>query len=345
MSDRMLVALVMVLSWNEAAMAQTSCAPPSLADRVALNPVAGSPLMTVPVEIDGKPKQFLLDVGADPDEISQAAVTELQLPSVDRRTPYNTIQVQSYAPSFQIQAPVFDTTSPGTAGIYRPRVQVASFTMGGATLHNLQFLIANDQDMGKSKPYDGRLTAGGFRQYDLDFDFGGKKLSFLAATACTDPNQIVYWPHQAIAVVPMTLRNNKIGVPVTIGGHVIDAVIDTGSDRTVMRRGIAERILGLKADTDMTPTDLRDGAGERVYRHNFPQIAFEGVVASNVPALIQANSLVRKARRTVVTGSRLQVNDTPDEIIPDLALGMDVLGQLHLYVSYGQNKIYVTPAG
>ena len=123
----------------------------------------------------------------------------------------------------------------------------------------------------------------------------------------------------------------------------IDAVIDTGSDHTVMRRATAERLFGLSADTpEMMPyQDLRDGTGARVYQHTFPQIAFEGVVASNVPALIQANSMVR-SRRPTVTGSRLQAAADPGEPIPDLALGMDVLSQLHLYAAFGQSKLYVT---
>ena len=96
----------------------------------------------------------------------------------------------------------------------------------------------------------------------------------------------------------------------------------------------------------MTPdSDVRDGAGERVYQHIFPQIAFEGVVASNVPALIQANSMVRPAHRSTMTGSRLPAASDPGERIPDLALGMDVLRQLHIYAAFGQHKLYVTPAG
>jgi hypothetical protein len=88
--------------------------------------------------------------------------------------------------------------------------------------------------------------------------------------------------------------------------------------------------------------DVRDGAGERVYRHTFPQIAFEGVVAGNVPARIQANSMVRRAHRAATTGSRLQAADDPGDPVPELTLGMDVLHQLHLYIVYGQKKIYAT---
>ena len=340
------VAFIALLGSTCVAAAQApGCAKPSFADKVALTPVAASNLMTVPVQINGTAKQFLLDVGTNPDEISSAAMAVLALPQVDQKTVGNSLGEQNS--TFQFQAPVFDVRSTASARNYQPRVRIAAFTLGAVTLHDMQFLVSSDGEMGKSKPYDGRLTAAGFRQYDIDIDFGGKSLSFLAPTGCADPHQIVYWPHTVVAVVPMTSGDGKITVPVTIEGHAIDAVIDMGSDHTVMRRAIAEKLFGLKSDTpEMTPDgDVRDGVGERVYRHTFPQIAFEGVVASNVPARIQANSMVRPPRRATVTGSRLQAAPEPGERIPDLALGMDVLHQLHIYAAFGQSKLYVTPAG
>ena len=339
------VAFLATLGLTGAAIAQTpSCAPPSFANRAEMKPVAGSNLVTVPVAINGTAKQLLLDIGADPDEISEATAAELNLPQVDQRTAANVMTEQNS--TFQFEFPVYDVRGTGTPRNYQQRVRVAAFTLGGVTVPNLPFVISNDRDLGKDKPYDGRLTASGFLRYDIDFDFGGKKLNFLAATACADPHQIVSWPHTVVAVIPMTMRDGKISVPVTIDGHAIDAVIDTGSDHTVMRRSVAERTLGLKTDTDMTPDgDVRDGVGERVYQHTFPQIAFEGVIASNVPALIQANSMVHPAHRQAITGSRLQAAADPGLPVPELALGMDVLRQLHIYAAFGQGKLYVTPAG
>jgi hypothetical protein len=242
---------------------------------------------------------------------------------------------------------MFDVKSGVTAAEYQARVRVGDFTIGGATVHDLLFVVANDRDLGKSKPYDGLLTAGLFSRYDIDLDFGLRKLSFLTPTSCADPNQVAYWRHEVVAVIPMRLTNGKITVPVTIDGHEIDAVIDTSSDRTVMRRGIAERTFGLKADTpEMTPAgDLRDGEGDRLYQHTFPQIAFGGVIANNVPALIQTNSMVHRIDRTPTLGSKAHFDSAPGERIPDLALGMDVLHQLHVYAAFGENKLYVTPAG
>jgi predicted aspartyl protease len=298
----------------------------------------------VPVEINGTPKQFLLDIGTNPDEVSEPVMAELHLPQVDQSTASNAMA--DLNTPFQFGASFYDVKGANGAMSYRTRVRLASFAFAGATVQNLQMPVANDRDMGKSEPYDGRLTGSLFPQYDMNFDFGGKKFSFADPTSCADPNQVAYWPHAAVAVIPMTISNGKMSVPVTINGHTINALIDTGSARTVMRRDVAENMLGLKPDgPDMAPDgDTEDGMGQQVYRHTFAQIAFEGVIANNVPVRIQANGMVRRLNRTPVLGSRAQFTADPGERIADLALGMDVLRQLHLYAAFGQNKLYVTSA-
>jgi len=328
------------------ARAQTrSCVLPSLAGRISLEHVPGSDLMTVPVEINGAPKQFLLDFDTDPTEISEPAVAELHLPQAEKGATFNAIAGQN---SILPNAPFFDVKGIGSATDYQPRVRVASFTAGDSTARDLQFLVANDRDMGKSTPYDGRLTRRAFTQYDADFDFAGRELRFFTPTGCGDPDQVAYWPHTAVAIVPMALSSDgKMQVQVTIRGQVIDAVIDTGSARTVMRRDIAERLLGLKPGTpDMMPAgNLQDGNAMQIYTHTFAQISFAGgVTANNVPTLIQSGSMVRKINRTPVLGSRATFAVNPGDRIPDLSLGMDVLHQLHLYAAFGQNKLYVTAA-
>jgi hypothetical protein len=345
-------AFIALLGSNVAAVAQdatppaqASCDRPALADTAELVPVAGSNLMTVPVAINGTPRQFLLDIGRIPDQVSDATVSQLHLPRTNQIT--GSSGFADMNTSTQFRAVMYDVKSGVSATELQEHVGATDFTIGRATVHNVVFVVANDRDLGKSKPYDGLLTAGIFSPYDLDLDFGGKKLNFFTATSCADPNQVAHWPHEVVAVIPMTMTDGKITVPVTIDGHQIDAVIDTSSDRTVVRRAIAERTFGLKADTpEMTQAgDLRDGVGERLYQHTFPQIAFGGVIANNVPALIQANSMVHKLNREPTLGSKATFNSAPGERIPDLALGMDVLHQLHIYAAFGENKLYVTPAG
>ncbi|HXS06769.1 MAG TPA: retroviral-like aspartic protease family protein [Rhizomicrobium sp.] len=342
-------ACVLLLALNGAAAAQT-CALPQIADQAALQPVAASNLVTVPVAINGKPKQFLLDLGAGPISISEAAVADLGLPQTMKMS--STIQSAGVGftgnsqPSAlgTFQAPVYDVKGNQAANAQRARVRVAAFTLGGATANNLQFMVASDGEIARGAPYDGMLTTDILKQYDVEVDFAGKQINFLTPAKCSDVDQIVFWSHGAVGEVPMEVVNGRIVVPVTIEGHAINAVIDTTSTRSVMRRDIAELALGLKPGTAGTIPDgeTKDGMGLPVYVHTFPQIVFAGgVTAVNVPALIQTNGMLRDADGAPMRGSRAVVGDAR---IADFTLGMDVLHQLHLYAVFGHKKLYVTAA-
>lgn len=346
MYTKLVSAFVALVAFSGTATAAGTCSLPKIADSVAMKPVPGSDLVTVPVGINGTQKQFLLDYSTNPPQISQAAVNELGLLSSSKGSQNLMYGVGDLASGpLQEQAPVYDARGSTRRGANQTLISVHSFTLGRATGHDMQFIVSNDPDMRKSKPYDGLLTNSFFGdKYDVELDFGGKKIYYLTPTKCTDPNQVVFWSHAAIAVVPMTMVNGRIQVPVTIEGHTINAILDTSSERTVMRRSVADQVFGLKANTpDMMPAgNLVDGMGVQVYQHTFPQIAFEGVVAKNVPALITANRLIRNSDRAPLLGTR--ANFASESRIPDLTLGMDVLHQLHLYIVPGQKKMYVTAA-
>jgi predicted aspartyl protease len=331
-----------------------TCAAPAVADTMDLQPVAGTDLVTVPVEINGTPKQFLLDIGTDHTEISQSAAAELKLPGANQSNDSLSLapgsadnggQFHNFNNNQQFSAAMMDVGGSRSAQDYAARVRATTFKIGDATGQRLQLIIANDKEMGKSEAWDGRMTGDFFAQYDIDLDFGGKKLSFMSPTNCTDLKQVAYWAHSEVAVIPLKLSGGKMVVPVMVGSHALDAVIETGSVRTVMRRDIAEN-LGLSPGSADVPADgnLRDGLGQQVYVHTFPQISFGGVTASNVPVRIQTNSMVHPINRTPITGSRAQFPTDPALKVPNLAIGMDVLHQLHLYAAFGQDKLYVTAA-
>ena len=112
-----------------------------------------------------------------------------------------------------------------------------------------------------------------------------------------------------------------------------------------MRRDVAENTVGLKAGSPQMPPmdDLRDGHDMQIYTATFPQITFAGgVTAFNVPALIQTNGMTHNLHREATLESRAKFKADPR--IAALTLGMDVLSQLHLYIVYGKDSIYMTAA-
>jgi hypothetical protein len=307
------------------AHAQT-CAAPEFLNTIVMAPVAGSDLMTVPILINGKQKNFLLNTGEPTTQVSQALVRDLGLPESIYMAGTKELNVRGSH----------------SADDARTRVRVAEFSLGSQKGTGLQFLVSDDRELGTGKPYDGLLSNDLFSNYDLDMDFGAKRLNYFGPDHCA--GNVVYWSQKPVAVIPIIVRDSKIHVPVTIDGHQIDAVIDTGAARTAMRRDIAELTYDLKTDTpQMMPAgDLRDGRGGTVYSHTFPLLSFEGVDVKNPAILVQTNSMVRNRDKTVTLESRAQSNDPR---IPDLTIGMDLLHQLHVYIAFGEKKLYVTAAG
>lgn len=330
----------------------SACALPSLAASADLEQVPGSDLVTVPVAIGGKPKKLLLAVGSGASAVTQATVKELKLIDGIKLTEiYQTgpaywsddTSLRNQLQGGVMQSTVVDVRSTRAAEDGRPHVNIPAFTIGKATGHNLSFAVMDDNDVPKSLSYDGTLTGSFFKQYDVELDFAAMKLNYLTPTTCTDPHQVVFWPHKDVAVIPMTIASGKIEVEVDIGGHKVQAVLDTGSARSIMRRDIAENTVGLKAGSPQMPLagDMRDGKDMPVYTATFPQITFAGgVTAFNVPALIQSNGMTHNLHKEPMLGSRALFKDDPR--IPAFTLGMDVLRQLHLYVVYGQNIVYMT---
>lgn len=357
-------AFIALLGSNALAQAQTpqpeqangtaGCALPAVADQVALEDVSGSDLVTVPVEINGQKKQFLLDIGSNATEVSQALVDELQLvPGIKRVEILQTAPAsQNDTDRFRImnlgsvsQVTIVDVKADHNVDDGRVRVNIPAFTIGNATGRNLTFVVANQREIADRAPYGGLLTGSFFKQYDVELDFEGGRMTWLTPAACSDPDKLVFWPHSAVAIIPFTLSRGKIEVQVSIQGHIVNALFDTSSPQSVMRYDIAELGLGLRPGTPamMPDGDLTDGRGLPVYKAFLAQISFAGgVTAINVPVQIRTNSLFHHLDRQPTLGSRAQYADEPR--IPDFTLGMDVLRQLHMYVVYGQSKVYVTSA-
>ena len=336
-------AVIAALLCSASPVLAQSCQLPSLADTAKLVPVAGTNLMAVPVAINGKPKQFVLDLGGGTTQITEAAAADLALPG---STQQNGATIQSGgmgdmggSGSLSIQSSVYNVNGSQNRDLIRPHVRVGAFTIGSATARNLQFIVSDDN--GKTQPYDGRLTSDFFKQYDLEVNFAGGEINYLTPTKCTDPEQAVFWSHSVATAVPVTLANDKFQVNVIVDGHAITGTIDTTATQTTMRRETAEQLFGLKPGSpEMTPQPATAGSAEGS-RHVFKQIAFGGVAVLNAAVSIPSSSLPENKSREAVLGSHAQ---PADAMIPELTIGMNVLSHLHLYVVPGQGKMFVTPA-
>jgi predicted aspartyl protease len=293
-------------------------------------------VMVVPVKIDNVDKKLLLDTGGLVSQISRATANGLDLP-------------QRYR-----EQRLFDLTGNSS----NAQATVSQFTLGARSQSEVTMAVAPNPNLGTALPYDGLLATDLFPGDDIDMDFGARRLTTFSPDHCA--GQVIYWPANHIAIVPITESHNLIIIPVTVDGHPLNAVMDTGSQYTVMNMEVANQLFGLSPSSPgMTP--LTESNGNRsitFYRHRFDKLTFEGVEVSNLQVYLLPNHLAvhDRPRSLFVLGPShiplSRVFDSTDSneagpanvSVPDVIIGMDVLRHLHVYFAAKEKRLYITDA-
>jgi Aspartyl protease len=278
---------------------------------------SGRPIVTV--RINDTPRRFVFDSAGMVAQIAPAVADELKLRRHD--SPIKLLDVSGHA----------------TAKM----VVVDDFALGPLKGRKLQLQVATRAP----SDGDGLLTPSLFPRFDIDLDFGAGRMSFLSQDHCD--GHVVYWRPEVVAVVPMIADELKIIVPITVDGHALRAVIDTGSNGTFMDMDVARHVFGLAPDSpDMEAAGYANGDQELpVYRHVFGNVSFEGVHIARAVVLVMASRTGSKDKdNPLLTGSRARRADDDIDDAP-IILGMDVLRKLHIYIAFKERKLYISAAG
>jgi len=296
-------------------------------------------VMVVPVKIDNADKKLLLDTGGLVSQISRATADGLDLPQ--HHSDQRLRDLAGNASSAEATIP--------------------KFTLGVQNEREVPMAVAPNPDLGTSLPYDGLLATDLFPGDDIDMDFGALRLTTFSPDHCE--GRVIYWPADRIARVPITESHNLIIIPVMVDGHPLNAVMDTGSQFTVMNMGVANQLFGLTPSSpSVTPSVETNGDKSiTLYRHLFDKLTFEGVEVSNLQVYLLPNQVaVHDRPRSLLllapshmplSGSRMFQSAGPitePELeslsIPDVIIGMDVLRHLHVYFAAKEKRLYITDA-
>jgi predicted aspartyl protease len=197
-------------------------------------------------------------------------------------------------------------------------------SLGGLAGNKFDFLVMPEH--GFAPDIGGLLAPDIMRNYDAEFDFANAAFSLFSHDHCE--GRVVYWTHEPYGVVEIQLNElGQISVPVTLDGKDIRATVDTGAYRSVASLetiedefGIDEKNPNLQPAPGSTPDRPR-------YRYPFKTLSFQSVTVNN-PDLV------------LVPDSQSKLGHDQ----PKILLGLDVLRKLHLYIAYGERRLYVTSA-
>jgi predicted aspartyl protease len=182
---------------------------------------------------------------------------------------------------------------------------------------------------GAGHPVAGFLGADILSRFDVDLDIAGGRLGLWQETGCdTAPPP---WDPNADAL-PIDLdEGHHILVPLRVDGVNLTAVLDTGAGgldltlRAGMRAGATDDALDADPVIHGTGVNNRGWTG---HMHRFHSVIFGGRTISEVwTALVPSSDI---SRNNALIGS-------------DGLVGMRVLRDMHLWISYRTKSLYVAP--
>lgn len=193
---------------------------------------------------------------------------------------------------------------------------------GGLKAPRMNFMVMPDGHLPNG--LGGTLAPDVLRAYDDEFDFASAKFNLFSQDHCKA--NMAYWTKDDHAEIPFGMdRTGHIRLFVELDGKKISADLDTGSSRSVLNLDEAEDLFDLREDDPKLVTLAKTRHGH-IYKYPFKTLVFGGVTVANPD---------------------LELFSSVDERLPNgppLILGMGILRQLHMYIAYGENILYVTPA-
>lgn len=266
----------------------------------------------VPVTVNDVPKIFMLDTGGYTTQISPAAARDLNMKFYRTNTELHDV----------------------SGNISQDFVAAKTFQLGSLHAEDARMMVSPD-NFGA----DGLLSSDMLFRYDIEMDFGGRKLNYFSQDHC--PGKVVYWKPDAVAVVPLRLRDRtRIEIEVTVDGKKFDALVDTGATRTTMSLPAALGVFGLEPGSPGVTVAGNVGGDSKLasYYHVFSTLSFEGINVIHPKILLMPD---RMAGNRAVTGSRIPSGDA---MLPELILGMDVMRHLRMYFAFNEKNAYITAA-
>ena len=276
-------------------------------DRFSALPITTIPdgRFTVPAVLNGRKLDFLVDTGG-------------VVATIERDQAFNLHLATNYTPR----------TLKGVAGNSLIYVAVLeTFSLGRLEGTKLAAYIDNRLPAG----VDGTLSPDMMRHYDVDIDLLRGTLSLFSQKHCV--GKVVYWTKSGYVALPMEVESDgHIRVPVTVDGAKVTALLDTGARNSIISMSLAKKIGVSENSPDLKlvrgstgPNNTLSDALNKKYDYPFKLLDFNGIAVSNPHLQIVSDGYLPKGM--------------------DMLVGVSILRRLHLYIAYGEEKLYITPAG
>jgi predicted aspartyl protease len=259
----------------------------------------------IPVSVNGVEKLFLFDTGGGITQIARNTAEEANL----------TLRSGNVR--------VFDLAG----NVSRDQTVVDRFAFGSLAQRDVPLAIS------PPTPFEGIFAPDRLLDYDVDADFGSDTLSLFSPGRC--PGGAPAWK----AMAPIALDGTHIVVPVTLDGQTTNAILDTGASNTTLQAEYAQRLFMFPLGDAQTPESgvLNGVSSLKTYRHIFQSIAFGTVTIHNLRVTLIPDAMGRG-------GDPSRTQSALTAAAPKMIIGMDVLRKMHIYIAFGEHKMYISEA-
>ena len=233
-------------------------------------------------------------------------------------TPEVAERIGAQRPSIEFQRQVHGIAG----GIASYEAELRTFAAGGVAIPWRRVLVA-PVTMAKvfPTPLDGLLGADVLSDFDIDLDLPRHEITFYPKQSCSaaTPN----WTGPYTSINTGFSRGERLFFPVQLDGHRLTAIIDTGSQSTVLARSSAHALglsdAMLSQDRAMTMQGVAGGPMS-AHLHQFGRLEVGTLIVRN-PSIVVAD---------------LQLSEA------DIVLGVDFLSSRRLWLSYGSRQIFLS---
>lgn len=300
------------------------CGPLKQVMSLDLNPLPNG-LSTVPVTIDGSPRQMLFDTGGDISTLTQAAAESLGLhPAVTGQK-------------------LLDLGGNASEAY----VTLDSFVIGGVQAKSLPMMIAPQARIVNAS-VDGIFAGDIMIKYDEEIDFANRKVLYFLSDHCD--GHVVHWTSTPAAVIPFrralpgsrNINDTHIRFHVMLDGKDLLALLDTGAPRTTINAKVADADFNVNENTPNT-VPLGELDGRKVVGYVFKTISFGNVTVNN-PHVVILPDLIGLKDVNNNTRADSHIRRVDDDLSDEITIGMDVIRKLHVYVATRESNLYVTAA-
>jgi len=289
--------VILAIAAGAAGAAAQDCRPARQAE-LAVTLMGNVPIVTV--RINGGAAAFLFDTGAERTILTASAAKRLGV-----------------EPHFEYARRMRSLGGAVASG----DAMLRSLDLGGMALRDVRVLVGSvSLPMAAGKPLDGLLGADFLGSFEVDLDLARRRVILYEPPPC--PIGAPVWSAPYATVKANRSLHDRLFFTVSLDGHALAALIDTGAQLTVLDSDSAAAlgVTGTALARDPI-ANLRGAAAEMVKSraHRFAQLEIDG----------------EALRDQVIVVTRLGLQDA------DLVLGSDFLRWQRVWLSYKSHLIFL----